>query len=135
LTLAAQTASAPVRERPPLPYTDALYEEGMPPYRESRATFPEARCEPGEPERPSQRAARRHILFDEARRMWVEAAAEDGFVWEVFDADGRLVGAFPAPLVPERRVHRVRHGRRPARRRARGRDAPSRARARASAAR
>jgi len=97
LTPAGDTLRVVTRERPPLPYTDALYEEGMRPYREMRETFPDARCEPGEPERPPHRAALRHILFDEGGRMWVEAAAEDGFVWEVFDAEGRLLGAFPAP--------------------------------------
>jgi hypothetical protein len=76
---------------------DALYEEGMRPYRELREPHPALRCEPGEPERPSYRAALRHILFDEAGRMWVEAASQDGFVWEVFDAERRLLGAFPAP--------------------------------------
>ena len=94
---AGDTLRIVTRERPPLPYTDALYEEGMRPYRELRETFPDARCEPGEPERPSHRAALRHILFDETGRMWVEAAAQDGFVWEMFDVEGRLLGAFPAP--------------------------------------
>jgi len=97
LTPAGDTLRVVTRERPPLPYTDALYEEGMRPYRELRETHPGLRCEPGEPERPSHRAALRHFLFDEAGRMWVEAAAEDGFVWEVFDAEGRLLGAFSAP--------------------------------------
>jgi len=97
LTPAGDTLRVVTRERPPLPYTDALYEEGMRPYREMRETFPDARCEPAQPERPAYRATLRHILFDETGRMWVEAAAEGGFTWEVFDAEGRLLGAFPAP--------------------------------------
>lgn len=85
------------RERPPLPYTDELWEEGMRPYRELRRDFPGARCEPSAPHRPRHRAALRHILFDEDGRMWIEAASEDRFVWEIFDTKGRLVGAAPAP--------------------------------------
>lgn len=85
------------RERPPVPYSEELWEQGMRPYRELRETFPGARCEPSAPERPRHRAALRHISFDEDGRMWVEAADEEGFVWEVFDDEGRLLGAVRTP--------------------------------------
>lgn len=85
------------RERPPAPYPDELWERAIQPYRELRERFPGAQCEPSAPERPPSLAALRHILFDEQVRMWVEAASDAGFVWEVFDAEGTLLGAAPAP--------------------------------------
>src|SRR5690554_4378969 len=58
LTPAGDTLRVVTRERPPLPYTDALYEEGMRPYREMRETFPDARCEPAQPGRPPRAGSR-----------------------------------------------------------------------------
>jgi hypothetical protein len=97
LGLNGDTMRVVTRERAAAPYTDELWEAGMRPYRELRETFPSVRCEPAVPERPRHRAALRHMLFDETGQMWVEAAAEDGFAWEVFGADGRLLGSAPAP--------------------------------------
>ena len=91
------TTRAVVREGPRVLYPDSLWDQGIRPYRELREEFPGAQCEPSSPERPRYRAALRHLLFDESGRLWVEAAVEGGFVWEVFDAEGRLRGAAPAP--------------------------------------
>ncbi len=87
------------RELPRAAYPDSLWEVGMRPYRQMREDFPGAQCEPSAPERPRYRAALRHLVFDEAGRLWVEAAVEGGFAWEVFDAEGRLLGAAPAPRI------------------------------------
>jgi hypothetical protein len=97
LDQSGDTLRAVTRERPPVPYTDELWEDGMRPYRELRNNFPGAQCQPSAPQRPTHRAALRHILFDEHGRMWIEAAGENGFLWEVFDSDGRLLGSAPAP--------------------------------------
>lgn len=85
------------RGRPAAPYTDELWEAGMQPYRQLRESFPGVQCEPAGPRRPRYRAALRHLLFDETGQMWVEAAVEEGFAWEVFSTQGRLLGSAPAP--------------------------------------
>lgn len=85
------------RLRPPVPFTDDAWEAQSAPYRELRERFPGAKCDPSAPSRPEMRAALRHILFDDEGRMWVEAAAAEGFAWEVFDREGRLVASAPAP--------------------------------------
>lgn len=98
LDSAEDTLCTFARERPPVPYTDALWDQANRPYRATLENFPGTRCEPASLERPVPcLAALRHILFDETGRMWVEAASEDGFVWEVFDPDGRLIGAAAIP--------------------------------------
>jgi hypothetical protein len=91
------TVRVVTRDRPPPPYPDELWEEGLRPWHELREMFPGMTCDPGAPRRPRHRAALRHLMFDEAGRMWVEAAAEVGFVWEVFDPEGRLLGQMEAP--------------------------------------
>lgn len=91
------TTRVVARERSRVAYPDSLWDQGIRPYHELREEFPGAQCEPSTPERPRYRAALRHLLFDDSGRLWVEAAVEGGFVWEVFDAEGRLLGAAPAP--------------------------------------
>lgn len=85
------------RDQPPLAYPDALWAEAMEPYDELREQFPGLQCEPSAPQRPRYRGALRHIVFDDSGVMWVEAAGGDGFVWDVFDRGGRLIGSAPAP--------------------------------------
>ncbi len=67
-------------------------------------------CDPAVPLRPRCRAALRHLLFDDAGRLWVEAAVEAGFEWEVFDAQGRLLGSAKAPSRAPRIPPYVRNG-------------------------
>ncbi len=97
LTSSGDTLRTVTRERARPAYPDSLWDEGMRPYQELRETFPGVQCDPSVPERPRYRAALRHILFDDRGRLWVEAAVEGGFAWEVFDAEGRLLGAAEAP--------------------------------------
>jgi hypothetical protein len=91
------TVRVVAREGSRVAYPDSLWEQGIRPYQQLRQEFPGAQCEPSTPERLRYRAALRHLLFDDSGRLWVEAAVEGGFVWEVFDAEGRLLGAVPAP--------------------------------------
>lgn len=86
-----------VREGPALPYPDSLWHEGLRPYTQMMEDFPGTGCEPAAPQRPRNRAALRSIVFDDEGSMWVEAASENGFVWDVFDSEGRLLGTAPAP--------------------------------------
>jgi hypothetical protein len=105
------TVRVVTRDQPPPPYPDALWEEGLRPYHELRENFPSATCDPSSPRRPSHRAALRHLMFDEEGKMWVEAAEESGFVWEVFGPDGRLLGRMEAPPRAEGIPPYVRDGR------------------------
>jgi hypothetical protein len=97
LDAAGDTLRTITRERAPLPYPDELWEDVVAPYRELMREQPGTRCDPGAPERPRNRAVLRHMLFDDEGRLWVEAATEDGFAWDVFDREGRLLGTAPAP--------------------------------------
>ena len=98
------------RERPGIPYPDSLWHEVMEPFLELRENFPGARCEPSSPERPRYRAPLRHLVFDVNGELWVEAAVEDGFQWDVFDANGRLLGSAKAPARAQRIPPYVRDG-------------------------
>ena len=81
----------------PVPYPDSLWESAMEPYRKLMTDYPGTRCEPSAPQRPVSRAALRHLAFDERGRMWVEAAADRGYRWDLFDEDGRMVGSAHVP--------------------------------------
>ena len=85
------------RDRSRVAYPDSLWDEGIRPYQELREDFPGVQCEPSAPERPRYRASLRHLLFDASGRLWVEAAVEGGFAWEIFDAEGHLLAAVRAP--------------------------------------
>ncbi|MEW5927218.1 MAG: hypothetical protein AB1941_07030 [Gemmatimonadota bacterium] len=84
------------REHAAVPVSDGEWEEGLRPYRELREKTPAADCD-GEMTRPEHRPAIRHLLFDDGGRMWVESTTPGGFAWDVFDAEGRLLGSLPAP--------------------------------------
>ena len=105
------TVRVVTRDKTSPPYPDELWEEGLRPWNELRENFPGATCDPGAPRRPSHRAALRHLMFDEAGRMWVEAAEGAGFVWEVFGPEGRLLGRIQAPPRAEGIPPYVRDGR------------------------
>lgn len=97
LTARGDTTRVVSREQAPIAYPDTLWERAVEPFREMHESYPGTTCEPSDLVRPRSRAALRHLVFDERGRMWVEAASEGGFAWEVFDAEGRLEGRAPAP--------------------------------------
>lgn len=101
LDAAGDTVRVVERARPRVPVGDSEWEEGLRPYRELRERIPGARCE-GEMARPAEKPAIRHLLFDGEGRMWVESITPEGFAWEVFDGQGRLLGSLPAPPRQER---------------------------------
>lgn len=94
---AGDTLHVVERARAPLAYPDSMWQEALRPLREVRDNYPGTRCDPATPERPATRSALRSIAFDETGRMWVEAATTNGFAWDIFDEDGRLLGSVPAP--------------------------------------
>lgn len=101
LSAAGDTVRVVERAYSPAPVSDAEWEEGLRPYRELRERVPGARCE-GEMARPAEKPAIRHLLFDGGGRMWVESTTSEGFAWDVFDGEGRLLGSLPAPRRQER---------------------------------
>lgn len=85
------------RERSLIPVADAEWDAQLAEFRRLRERWTGAQCKPSEPRRPAAKPALRHIFFDHRGRMWVEAYDAAGFVFEVFDGEGRLVGAVPVP--------------------------------------
>lgn len=86
------------RDEPPVPILDAAWdsavaESGWPEFRERD---PGADCD-GSMDRPEHKAFVRHVLAGPGGETWVERVTADGFAWDVFDAEGRPVGTFPAP--------------------------------------
>jgi hypothetical protein len=83
---------------PPLPVSDAEWEEGTTEYRAFRAGNPLVRCEPGNPERPAVKPALRDIYFAHDGSMFVELYRAEGTAFDVFDAEGRVRGRAEIPL-------------------------------------
>jgi outer membrane protein assembly factor BamB len=81
----------------PVPISDAEWEEATAGYRDWMAKAPGAKCDPVEFTRPAAKTAIGGVFHDDAGRMWVEAVSRDGFTFDVFDREGRLMASMPAP--------------------------------------
>lgn len=85
-------------DRAPPPISDHEWDSSMTRFREWRKDWSGAECKPGgEPERPAAKPFFRALWVDPDQRVWVEAYAADGFTFDVFDANGRLLGTMLAP--------------------------------------
>lgn len=93
---AGDTVRTISREAAAVPVTDVEWEEALAPFVEFRDAYPDVRCE-NEMTRPRAKPAIRTLLFDDEGRLWLERFASAGFAWDLFDAEGRLVGTAPAP--------------------------------------
>lgn len=95
LDAAGDTLRVLVRDVP----RPALSDEEWQPVRDRFAAWLEdkdpSRCRPEDLPRPIHKPAIRSLLVDTTGRTWVERSLPVGTVWEVFDADGVLVGAVP----------------------------------------
>jgi hypothetical protein len=85
------------REYDPVRVTDEEWERETEGFRRFRRAAPGARCDPPSPPRPAAKDAIRWLMFAPSGEMWVEATTPGGFAWDVFGADGRLLGSLPAP--------------------------------------
>lgn len=85
------------RQRPPVPITDAEWNDGLASYREFRERAPGARCEPASFSRPAAKAPWTALFVGGDGRLWVRATTRDGSVFEVFEQAGRLVGMVAVP--------------------------------------
>ena len=86
-----------------VPISDAEWDERTYRYRRVREDHPGAECEPSEQPRPASKPLFRWIGQSMDQRLWVEVYTPAGFVFEVFDPAGRLIGQLPAPT-RDRRV-------------------------------
>lgn len=82
----------------PRPLPDAAWNGYMEEFREWFDGIPSPRCEGrSEPKRPTSYPAAREVVLDPTGRIWVETYVDDGFAFDVFDLDGRLLATIPAP--------------------------------------
>lgn len=95
-TRGADTLRVVRRELPAEPVTDPEWEAGNEPYRNFIDENPSADCEPRRPERPAVKPFVEALFVAPGGRLWVEVVRDAGNRWEVFDADGALVGGLPA---------------------------------------
>lgn len=66
-------------------------------FRAFREQWRGSTCTASALERPARRPPLRDLVYDDEGRLWVDAAVPGGFRFEVFAADGRLLGAVEAP--------------------------------------
>ncbi len=92
-----------------VPISDAEWDERTSRYRRMREDHPGAECEPSEQPRPASKPSFRWIGQSMDHGLWVEVYTPEGFVFEVFDPTGRLIGRLPAPT-RDRRVPPVTSG-------------------------
>lgn len=86
------------RDLPAEAISDEEWDAGNQEFREFREEMPGAgaSCEPGRPERPIAKPFINEIWVAPDGRLWVEVVRTAGNRWEVFDADGVLLGQAPA---------------------------------------
>lgn len=84
------------RDLPAEPIADREWDAGNQDFRDFREERPDASCEPGRPERPAAKPFFNEIWVAPDGRIWVEVVRIAGNRWEVFDADGTLLGQLPA---------------------------------------
>jgi hypothetical protein len=98
ITAAGDIVRVVDREYVNLPISDSEWEDGGASFREFLETWGKgSHCDPPDLQRPETKPALRSFFFDPAGRMWVEVYAHTGFAYEVFDAEGRLIGIVPLP--------------------------------------
>jgi hypothetical protein len=74
-----------------VPLSEAEWDAATADFRAFREEHPDVSCQPAELRRPELKPALREIFFDVAGRIWVEIYTPEGFAFEVFDGEGRLI--------------------------------------------
>ena len=77
------------------PISDVEWETGNQEFREFLAETPGAECSPRRPIRADAKPFIKGIHIAPDGRLWVEVLRTASNRWELFDAEGRLLGAFP----------------------------------------
>ena len=93
----ADTVRVIHRPLPTEPVGDEEWEEGNREFEEWRAENRSASCDPSGPTRPAAKPILRGLHIAPDGKLWVEVERAAGDLWEVFDADGRLLASVPRP--------------------------------------
>ena len=93
----ADTVRLIERPLPAEPVTDAEWEEGTRDFEEWRAENGSAECEPSGPTRHATKPILGPFEIATDGKLWVMVRRTDGDLWEVFDAEGRLLASVPRP--------------------------------------
>ena len=91
----ADTVRVIRRPLPMEPVGDDEWEEGIREFNEWRAENRSAQCDPSGPTRPAARPILGGINIAPDGKLWVTVMRTGGRLWEVFDADGRLIASVP----------------------------------------
>ena len=108
---AGDTVRVFTRAVDPIPIADSAWSAGTADFAEFKEKHPGAPCEPSGFERPAAQPPIRLFRWDDEGRLWVEATTPEGYRFDVFDADGALLGSVPAPSRDEEIPRYVRGGR------------------------
>ena len=91
----ADTVRIIQRPLPTEPVGDDEWEEGNREFEEWRAENRSAQCDPSGPTRPAAKPILGSVYIAPDGKLWVEVKRAAGDLWEVFDADGRLLASVP----------------------------------------
>ena len=91
----ADTVRVIRRPLPAEPVGDDEWEEGNRDFNEWRAENRSAQCDPSGPSRPATKPILGSIYIAPDGKLWVTVMRTAGRLWEVFDADGRLLASVP----------------------------------------
>lgn len=83
------------RTIPAEPVSDEEWETGNQEFRDFMAETPGAVCDPPRPARPDAKPFIEDFFLAPDGKLWVEVVRTAGNRWELFDAEGRLLGSFP----------------------------------------
>ena len=85
------------RSLSPEPISDEEWAAGNRDFEELLAERPDAECDPRRPGRPEAKSFIQSLFIAPDGKLWVEVIRTAGNRWELFDPEGRLLGAVPAP--------------------------------------
>lgn len=93
----ADTVRVIQRPLPAEPIGDDEWEEGNRDFNEWRSENRSASCDPSGPTRPAAKPILGGLHIAPDGKLWVKVMRAAGDLWEVFDADGRLLASVPRP--------------------------------------
>lgn len=93
----ADTVRVIQRSLPVEPVGDDEWDAVIRDFEEWRAEIGSAQCEPSRPIRPDAKPILGGIYVATDGKLWVTVNRMDGDLWEIFDADGRLLASVPRP--------------------------------------
>ncbi|MGH7460609.1 MAG: hypothetical protein ACREMA_06225 [Longimicrobiales bacterium] len=92
------TARIVERDLPRIPVTDDEWSLEEKRFRSWMDSLPPSRsCQPNGLQRPEAKQMLRAVYFDDQNRTWIERRAGNGYAFDVFDQEGRLIAQMDAP--------------------------------------